>query len=124
MRPRDEGFYIRRRFNLSASDPALYSQLIEIARLVGRHTKFDHIRLRSPHRDQKTAMARHLAIYFCRALTPASFPQLGIFFSRDHSTIIHGYRVIQNRIATQPEFARFVERLRAEIEPKKEQAAA
>jgi chromosomal replication initiation ATPase DnaA len=39
--------------------------------------------------DQYAAMARHVAFFLCREMTNASFPELGAWFDRDHSTVLH-----------------------------------
>ena len=82
-----------------------------IAHLGGRNV------LLSQRRDQHTAFARQLAMYLCREVTHASFPVIGRFFGRDHSTIVHGCKIIATRMAAQPEFAEKVTSLIAELRP-------
>jgi chromosomal replication initiator protein len=49
---------------------------------------------------------RHIAMYLARVHTKLSFPELGREFGgRDHSTIQHGYRKVQDEIATDPDLA-------------------
>jgi|GEM_PF-2463742 chromosomal replication initiator protein len=61
--------------------------------------------LLSARRDQHTAFARQLAMYLCRAVTRASFPVIGRFFGRDHSTVMHACKMVEARMASRPEFA-------------------
>lgn len=82
-----------------------------IAHLGGRN------RLLSMRRDQHTAFARHLAMYLAREVTHASFPIIGKFFGRDHSTVMHACRIIAARMAAQPEFAEKVTELIQELRP-------
>ena len=37
-------------------------------------------------------------MYLCRKLTDASYPDLGKFFNRDHSTVINGYEKIYEEL--------------------------
>lgn len=49
-------------------------------------------------RTQNIAFARHVAMHLCRRLTARSFPEIGALFGgRDHSTVIHANRVIEER---------------------------
>ncbi|NGP19318.1 helix-turn-helix domain-containing protein [Devosia aurantiaca] len=52
-------------------------------------------------RDSKVVTARHEAIWRIRQETRLSFPQIGQKFSRDHSTIIHGYKQHERRMASE-----------------------
>lgn len=48
--------------------------------------------------------ARNIAIYLCRNLLGCSFLKVGSFFSdRDHSTIMHSYRKIENLLDSNPD---------------------
>jgi chromosomal replication initiator protein len=67
--------------------------------------------LLSARRDKQTALARQLAMYVCREVTRASFPAIGQFFGRDHSTVVHACRIVTARMAARPELAAKVEDL-------------
>ena len=67
--------------------------------------------LLSARRDKHTAFARQLAMYLCREITHASYPSIGQFFGRDHSTVVHGCRIVVARMAARPELAAEVEDL-------------
>ena len=71
----------------------------------------------SERRDQHTAFARQLAMYLCREVTHASFPVIGKFFGRDHSTVMHAHKIIRARMRAQPEFADKVAELVQELRP-------
>lgn len=57
-------------------------------------------------RTANLAFARHLAIYLVRKKTSFSTKQIAAMFGKDHSTIINSTNVIENRIRTDPVFAR------------------
>lgn len=52
----------------------------------------DELKGRSRHREP--ARARMLAMYLARELTPLSLPQIGRYFGRDHTTVLHAWREI------------------------------
>ena len=56
--------------------------------------------LKGPRGKIKIVRARHAAMYLARRLTPHSYSVIGKHFGgRDHSTVLHGYRRCQHRIA-------------------------
>jgi chromosomal replication initiator protein len=75
-------------------------------------------------RTQHVAMVRHIAMYLARLYSGLSYPALGSAFQRDHSSIIHGVRMIERRIKDQPAFAEFLARLEHAIQDDNEAVAA
>lgn len=59
---------------------------------------------------------RHIAMYLCRRLLQASWAKIGrAFGGRDHTTIIHAYARIEDKIAADQEFAGHITRLEREL---------
>ncbi|MEA2021971.1 MAG: chromosomal replication initiator protein DnaA [Candidatus Caldatribacteriota bacterium] len=55
--------------------------------------------LLSKKRTKNIVLARQVAIYLCRELTEHSFPEIGdTFGGKDHTTIMHSYNKIKNKI--------------------------
>lgn len=53
----------------------------------------------SPRRDHRLVLARHVAAYICKTMTPTSFPQIGIALGgRDHTTVMHSLRTVKRRV--------------------------
>lgn len=53
--------------------------------------------LLSGKRSKEIAYPRQIAMYLCRILTDYSFPEIGEFFNgKDHTTIMHGYKKIND----------------------------
>lgn len=52
-----------------------------------------------PRRCRKFARPRQLAMYLAWSKTQKTYPQIGRAFRRDHTTIMHGVRVIRDRLA-------------------------
>ena len=68
--------------------------------------------LRSTRRDRNVARPRQIAMYLAKVLTNKSLPEIGIAFGRDHSTIIHAVRTIEDLIKTDTEIAQSVDILK------------
>ncbi|MBL7662458.1 chromosomal replication initiator protein DnaA [bacterium] len=57
-------------------------------------------------RTKNIAQPRQVAMFLCRKLTPASYPEIGVLFGgRDHSTVIHAIQVVEERIKTDSKFS-------------------
>jgi chromosomal replication initiator protein len=72
-------------------------------------------KLQSRSREQRIAFARQVAIFLCRKITGAPFEAIGAHFQRDHSTVIHAYRVIEQRARRDAAFRVFTEKLEGRI---------
>ena len=56
--------------------------------------------LTSSNRSRSIATGRQIAMYLCRELTELSLPKIGeLFGGRDHSTVIHAYKKINNEMS-------------------------
>lgn len=62
------------------------------------------------------ARPRQIAMFLCRELTRKSLPEIGRGFQRDHTTVVHAVRRIEELREKDAELDRDVERLRARIE--------
>jgi hypothetical protein len=69
----------------------------------------------SDDRKQRVAFVRQVAMYLSRRVAGLSYPEIGTFFHRDHSTVIHAEGVIARRLDCEPAFARTVDKLCAAI---------
>jgi chromosomal replication initiator protein len=71
----------------------------EIIDQVADYFRLSEDDLLSRSRKQKVAKARQIAMYLCRELTEDSYSHIGTRFGgRDHSTVIHAYRKIEEQI--------------------------
>lgn len=58
----------------------------------------------SARRSQPQAFVRQIAMYLSRELTPYSLPTIGrLFGKRDHTTIMHGIKVVEKHMAENDE---------------------
>jgi chromosomal replication initiator protein len=80
--------------------------------------------LLGPCRVPRIVLARHVAMLLClEELQGASLPQVGRWFHRDHTTVLHARDVICRKIAADPKFAKKVEELRRIIKATHRRAA-
>lgn len=69
--------------------------------------------LRSKTRKREIVIARHIAMYFCEENGLGSLKSIGIFFGgRDHSTVIHALRSVEDDVFTDAKFKNTVEEIR------------
>lgn len=86
-------------FKKSVGDMESLSQLI--IRNVAAEFNLKVAELKSNSRKQSIVMARGIAIYLNRTLLGTSFLKIGTYFgNRDHSTIMHANRKIENLISS------------------------
>ena len=72
--------------------------------------------LLSRSRKQKVAKARQIAMYLCRELTDDSYAHIGTRFGgRDHSTVIHAYRKIEEKVEENPDLQEDVSALQSRL---------
>jgi chromosomal replication initiator protein len=73
----------------------------DIQRKVAEHYGIRLSDMHSPRRARPVARPRQIAMYLCKQLTTHSLPEIGRKFGgRDHTTIIHGVRKIEELLAT------------------------
>lgn len=58
---------------------------------------------------------RQIAMYLARDLAGLSYPKIGQYFERDHTTVIVGVRRIASLIETKPKVAAYVSELKAAL---------
>ena len=75
----------------------------QIAKCVARYYQLPLSLLVGPSRRKSVVLARALAIYFSRRLTPATLAAIGqCFGGRDHSTILHSLNRIEAQLTDEP----------------------
>ena len=52
--------------------------------------------IRSANRKRNLVMARHITCYFARKYTSASLHEIGANLNRDHTTVIHSVKTVEN----------------------------
>ena len=89
----------------------------EIVRKVADHYNLKIAEIVGPRRTKTLARARQVAMYLAKKLTQRSLPDIGRRFGgRDHTTVIHAVRRIDELKATDSQIAEDVEILRRILE--------
>ena len=87
-----------------------------IRRAVATHWQVREEALSSKRRTKDLTVPRQVAMYLIRDLLDYSLVHIGqLFGDRDHSTVIHSIRKIEDAMSTDDEFRQTVEGVRAEI---------
>jgi len=94
-------------------DPANRNITIsDIQKTVCEYFSINHNELVGKRRDQKVVKPRQVAMYLCKELTGASYPEIGQEFGgRDHTTVMHSCRKIDANIED-PYFRTSLENIR------------
>ena len=74
--------------------------------------------IKSKKRSQRIAHARQVAMYLIREDTKLSTVEIGEFLNRDHSTVIHGWKIIAMRVAGDRAFLWTIGQIRAGVPTK------
>jgi len=84
---------------LQAKSSASKRTLSQIARTTARYFQLSLEQLTGPSRRQGIVFARSIAMVIMRRTTPASLQQVGQYFGgRDHTTVIHACRKIEEKL--------------------------
>jgi chromosomal replication initiator protein len=81
----------------------------DILKIVGRHYNVGRTDLLSPRRARAVVVPRQIGMYLAKKLTARSLPEIGRRFGgRDHSTVLHAVRKIDEQIKGDEKLAREV----------------
>jgi len=84
----------------------------EIQKTVADHFNLKQADLLSERRTRSVARPRQIAMYLCKQHTTRSYPDIGRRFGgRDHTTVLHGVRKIEELMPQDDQIARDVEAL-------------
>ncbi len=85
----------------------------DIQRIVARHYNVSRQELVSNRRTRVIVKPRQIAMYLAKTLTPRSFPEIGRRFGgRDHTTVLHAVRKIEELISGDTKLGHEVELLK------------
>ncbi|NBB99722.1 MAG: chromosomal replication initiator protein DnaA [Bacteroidetes bacterium] len=99
------------------SDTRVNLTIEEIQRIVCNYFNIEEDLVRARTRKREVVEARKVAMYFCKELTQHSLKTIGLHFGgRDHSTVIHANRSVEDRLDTDPQFEDVVEEVRTRID--------
>lgn len=88
----------------------------EIQKKVAEHFNISVKELQSSRRARTVARPRQVAMYLAKQLTSRSLPEIGRKFDRDHTTVMHAVRKVEELIVEDPVLAENIEILRRTLE--------
>lgn len=71
--------------------------------------------LRGPSRTHEMVRARQAAMYLCRELTDLSLPRIGEIFERDHTTVMHALRKVNQRMNSDRQYLNKIQEITAKL---------
>ncbi len=81
----------------------------DFLKIIGRHFNVGRTDLLSPRRARSVVVPRQIGMYLAKKMTARSLPEIGRRFGgRDHSTVLHAVRKIEDQIKTDDKLAREV----------------
>ncbi|WIY52970.1 chromosomal replication initiator protein DnaA [Devosia sp. YIM 151766] len=89
----------------------------DILKAVSRHYKVPRNELLSARRSRDVVRPRQIAMYLAKALTARSLPEIGRRFGgRDHTTVLHSVRKVEQMIKDDVELGQEIELLKRMLE--------
>lgn len=84
-----------------------------IISVVSKYYEIDESLLRLKSKRQEIVTARHTAMYLSKEMTNCSLQTIGAHFGgRNHATVIHACKCIEEELSNDPSFAEKIERLK------------
>ncbi len=88
----------------------------DIVKAVAKYFDLKPSDLKSQKRLKKISQARQIAMYLCRDITSASFPEIGERFGgKDHSTVIYAVKKIEELIRDNPEVRNDIKKIQKSL---------
>ncbi|MFQ6609626.1 MAG: chromosomal replication initiator protein DnaA [Fidelibacterota bacterium] len=89
-----------------------------VIKCISKEWKVSERQLVGKGRKMEIAMARQIAMYLSRELTGASLFNIGLHLGgRDHSTVIHACKTVENKMLKDNELKKRIDRLKKELQP-------
>ena len=83
---------------------------------VSRYYQLEESVVKGQQRVRAAVEARQIAMYLIRTMTNLSQDNIGqLFDNRDHSTVIHSIRQVEQKMKKDPSFAEMVKELKTNI---------
>ena len=88
----------------------------EIQKKVAEYFNISVKEMQSSRRARNVARPRQIAMYLAKQLTSRSLPEIGRKFDRDHTTVMHAVRKVEELIVEDTALAESVNALRKDLE--------
>lgn len=101
--------------NTSRKAP-LRVKVSEVIKTVADHYRIKQQELKGQSRKKHLALARHIAMYLCRADLAVAYEEIGRWFShRDHTSILHAVNKVEGLLTSDPEVQQEVSAIRMSL---------
>lgn len=88
-----------------------------IQKIVSEYFRLPVEKLKEKTRKREIVQARQISMFFAKQFTKSSLKTIGLHFGgRDHSTVIHALNTVDDLMATDKEFRRYVDDIRKKIQ--------
>ncbi len=91
-------------------------EMTDVLRAVAEHFGVPVEALKGAGRAREVVVPRQIAMYLIRDLTTHSLPEVGLFFGRDHSTVLHSTQKIGEQVGRDGEITTHVETLKRRLQ--------
>lgn len=89
--------------------------MIEIARIVCDFLKVPYLDVFTSSRKRNVCEARQIAMYFIKQQNIYTLNEIGVFFNRDHASVIHSINIINTEINNYSDFKNKILKIEIEI---------
>ncbi len=73
--------------------------------------------MRARTRKKEIVVPRQVAMYLCKHLTDSSLKTIGLHFGgRDHTTVIHSYQTVEEKLGKNPQLKRDVDSILSSLD--------
>ena len=87
-----------------------------IIKVVSEHFGISEESIKSGRRTKDIAFPRQIVMYLCKEMTDNSLNEIGeVLGGKDHSTIIHGIKMVSEQINKNPDFASKIDIIKSKI---------
>ena len=94
----------------------LQVEMTDVLRAVADHFAVPLELLKGSGRAREVVVPRQVAMFLIRDLTGHSLPEVGLFFARDHSTVLHATQKVTEQLGRDLELAHHVNVLRRRLQ--------
>jgi chromosomal replication initiator protein len=89
----------------------------DVVKKVSEISKVSEIEIVGKSRKMEVAEARQVSMYLCRKIIGTSLNNIGVYFGgRDHSTVIHAVKTINDKINNKKHIKEQIEAVKQELD--------
>ena len=98
------------------SQAAQAIEMADVLRATAAHFEVEAETLRTAGRAREVVVPRQVAMFLIRELTSHSLPEIGQFFGRDHSTVLHAIQKIGDQLGRDSELTAQIDAVRRRLQ--------